>query len=425
MDIIDEYIAFKNMAEKPPKDLLLGEVKNIYSIHRLEYDGISSHQTDTRSTALSHFLDGYSTLPRVFHIEHAPLNTPELSVPNTDVMLQYYYKCPSKTYSMSSSMQELMSVATPAPFGDLRTGTTMHDKEVRDCYQITQDSLGDCTITRDLSDTICKSIESTLFPNQHITIQFNKINIYRTGGHFKRHVDTPKPNVIGTVVVFGDSKFNGGDLVIDDDGHERRFHHGIVAFYSNTPHWIEPVTSGIRITATYYILQSTEAEATDVPRSQTETSSKVIDILQKSKFGVVLSETYSKSESNALKGTDRNLTDLLPYFKIEYVPVLVAYTESYDEDMDDEASDGSFRARVYRCTEDDFICYKNGDTYSPRADDYLDCYISPKLDKIGGHRVHDFSQPYIDHVGNECQEGIINNTYLSRLAILTPLQNLA
>lgn len=421
MNIVEEYIAFKNMAEQPPKKLLLGEVKNIYSIHRLEYwDDSLSHQTDTRSVALLHFLDGYTTLPRVYHIENAPPNTPELSVSNTDVMLQYYYKPSSKTYSMSSSMKELMSVAMPAPFGDLRTGTTVHDKEVRDCYQITQDSLGDCTITRDLPDTIRKTVESTLFPNQHITLQFNKINIYRTGGHFKRHVDTPKPNVIGTVVVFGDSKFNGGDLVIDDDGHERRFRSGIVAFYSNTPHWIEPVTSGIRITATYYILQSTESESESesVAEPQTEPSSKVLDILRKGKFGVVLSETYSKSESNTLKGTDRNLTALLTFFKIEYVPVLVEYRESYD----DEDTNSIFQAQIYRCTEDDFLRYKNGDSeYSPQIDDCLDCYIMPKLDKIGGHQVYDFSQEYIDHVGNECQEGIINNTYLSRLAIFTPL----
>lgn len=107
------------------------------------------------------------------------------------------------------------------------------------------------------------------------------------------------------------------------------------------------------------------------------------------------------------------LLDLIPYFNVSYYPVLVKYQETYIYD-----SRPKFSAEVYRCTEDDFVQYKNGFSGLAKLD-HVSCYVLPQY-SIGGQQLHEFKQEYIDHVGNECQEGIINNTYFSRLAVFHP-----
>ena len=108
------------------------------------------------------------------------------------------------------------------------------------------------------------------------------------------------------------------------------------------------------------------------------------------------------------KGADTAVYRALePYFKLEMVPVLVKYSDSYYEGSL-EYNESS--AEVYRCTSGD-IAGTSG------AVEKLSCY---NLDITDMHGVvlRSNEQGYIDHVGNECQPGLINNIYFNRLLIV-------
>jgi hypothetical protein len=409
MDIVDEYMAFKKMTDKPPSALRIGQVKNMDSVHykELELETPSNSQcSDEISVSLGHFLDGIrDAFPRVYHND-------TFSYENA----QYIplFRMDTTYFSLSTNIDHLISIAHPSPFGDIQSGQTKTDTEVRYCLQIVPEV--DDLLPDNFPDTMRDQIQSTLYPNREIILELNKINIYPEGGHFKPHLDTPKPGVIGSLVVFGPSPFEGGDLVIDDNGTERHYNTGIVAFYSSMPHWVEPVLSGTRVTATYYIKEdnSDEEAETEPPPPPLLT---ILETLRKQSFGVILSELYSKLESGVLKGEDRKLQDLLSYFNVEYYPVIVKYHETYYDNDDDT----KFKATVFRATEQDFLCYKNNSEYETMGNlRDVDCYVIPERN-IGGHQLGQFRQNYADHVGNDCQEGIINNTYFSRLAVFRPL----
>ena len=54
-----------------------------------------------------------------------------------------------------------------------------------------------------------------------------KLNIYSQGGFFKAHRDTPKAeNHIGSLVIGLPSDFQGGELVVRQDGKEQIFDWG-------------------------------------------------------------------------------------------------------------------------------------------------------------------------------------------------------
>lgn len=398
---IEEYIQFRKMSESPPKELEISKIHNVKSQQSEdEYDYLR-HKSDVVGVALEKFFDGETVFPHIWTGEADPYN---------DIL-----GLTGASYALDiCSVDKLMKMAQPAPFGDLTTGETSIDTEVRHCYQIVPDAK---VRVKKFPKDITEYINDTLYPNRKIDIVFNKLNIYPVGGHFKRHVDTPKPNVIGTVVVFGQQKFEGGDLVICDDGKERRYSSDIVAFYSNMPHWVEPVTSGTRVTATYYIMQK-DSVRTDTKHEPSSQALDVKGVLLEKPFGIVLSETYSTTEDMVFKGDDIKLQALLEYFTISYLPVLLEYRESYYG----EVEYNEYSATIYRCTPDDFKTYQTNGIYKELKYSSLPCYVIPGA-KYGGYELGNFTQNYIDHVGNECQEGIINNTYFSRLVIFTPKQN--
>lgn len=394
------------MSKNPPNELGLGYIWNMVSEYQEGQLGVLDSQCDQLSVALQLFLDGYDgKWPHIW-------NADDDAVP-----YDFLYLCHNRNqYSLNSPVDKLMKLAHQAPFGDLVKGETTVDSDVRHCYQIIPNN--DIIIDSKFPKTLTDQIKHTLFPNRdEIEIVFNKINIYPVGGHFTRHVDTPKPDVIGTVVVFG-GDYEGGELVICNDDKEHRYTEGIVAFYSNMPHWVEPVTKGTRVTATYYIMQKSSE-----PEPELESESEHLDvknILLRQPFGIVLSETYSTTEDMVFKGDDLKLEPLLKYFSIDYLPVLIKYNEIYYEDYKEGCD---YTARIYRCTPDDFKAYQNKQAYKDLEYTNLACYRIPKYD-VGGHVIDNFFQGYIDYVGNECQQGIVNNTYFSRIVIFTANQQL-
>lgn len=409
---VEAFVKFQKLVASPPKQLFIGDVGNTVSQHSYDYDCPQKHST-TLSSALRLALDGADEYPRFYHNDSEPM-TPTIQVKKRDSWCGNYWE----DHSLSDT-DVLMKHAAPAPYGDLSSGETKVDTDVRQCYHvIIPEAKTEAKIRmKPLPKSFTERIQSILFPNRQICLEFNKINIYNVGGHFSRHVDTPKPDVVGTLVIFGDDHYEGGDLVLDDNGIERRFNGGYVAFYSSIPHWVEPVTKGTRVTATYYIKQVQGTGAVAEADTTVEVPHPVLDTLKKQPFGVVLSEIYSKSEDDTLKGDDMKLSVLLPHFNVEFLPVLVDYTDKYYD-----PEDITFGAKVYRCTEADFDSYCKGELYAIKAVPQLPCCLMPDIEDdsegvIGGQTVRDEQQGFIEHVGNECQPGFINNVYFSRLAI--------
>ncbi|KAG8980187.1 hypothetical protein FRB90_007770 [Tulasnella sp. 427] len=89
-----------------------------------------------------------------------------------------------------------------------------------------------------------------------------KLNAYMTGGHFKKHLDTPKAtNHIGTLLFGLPAPFSGGQLTLQHEGETTTVDWSgassnpsklpWVFFYSDVEHEILPVTSGHRFTIAY------------------------------------------------------------------------------------------------------------------------------------------------------------------------------
>ena len=72
---------------------------------------------------------------------------------------------------------------------------------------------------------ILDEIAMLLVPDVHgIRAELYKLNVYTLGGHFKKHVDTPRSNqMFGSLVVCLPTRFSGGRLVARHDGQEFSF----------------------------------------------------------------------------------------------------------------------------------------------------------------------------------------------------------
>lgn len=215
---------------------------------------------------------------------------------------------------------QLLKLCKESGYGDLRTGTTKFDKSVRHAYEITDPVFSALneqgrkmeTIKSTDSDPEAKisftddgdlfleeclwNISDKLFLGKPIRAVFNKINVYTVGGKFEEHSDTPRKDSIGSLVIQLDNHFVGGDFVIRPDlppayspastssstssvepstvadgttvttsttavtvpvriGHKENKIQAY-GFYSESPHQVEEVKSGTRVTITFWLMAS-------------------------------------------------------------------------------------------------------------------------------------------------------------------------
>ncbi len=198
----------------------------------------------------------------------------------------------------------LLALCKPSPYGDLKTGETKVDKSVRHAYEIRSDdpklTIGEPGL--EFLNAQKKGISDTLYNGREIDIVLNKVNVYPKGGMFKEHQDTPKPGVIGTLVIQLPYNFHGGKFSLrasnsdsfhtdtDEDGYGTHRSHrdasvytcsfasseyktknstsvemtacssgstyNMVAFYCESPHKIDTVTDGVRVTISFYIVDA-------------------------------------------------------------------------------------------------------------------------------------------------------------------------
>ena len=153
------------------------------------------------------------------------------------------------------AMQQFLDTCSTASFG--MGSQTVTDKSYRDALKLEPEFFATDFILA--STTILDSIATVMTCGSSIRAELYKLNIYRSGGFFKAHVDTPRSSeMFGSLVVSLPAQFEGGALVTRHQGREVRFDWSSssttaqwAAFYSDVEHEVLPVTSGHRFTLTY------------------------------------------------------------------------------------------------------------------------------------------------------------------------------
>lgn len=109
--------------------------------------------------------------------------------------------------------EDLLKLCTPSGFGDLKSNSTKVDESVRKAHELKEG----IALTKDGEEKIQQFLRfasNKLYNGRKLKAVINKLNMYGPGGFFSEHRDTPKPDVIGSLVVTLPYAFTGGQLVV-------------------------------------------------------------------------------------------------------------------------------------------------------------------------------------------------------------------
>jgi hypothetical protein len=184
------------------------------------------------------------------------------------------------TYQQEISNHALVERCTPARHG--RGRQTRYDRRVRDALQLNAD--GDAFSVQNFdpeASGLLEEIRQRLTPADPnpITAELYSLNIYRSGGHFVPHKDTPRgDDMLGTLVVCLPSRFSQGQLVALHHGAREVFDWGDeiardpapdrvrwAAFFGDVDHSIERLWGGSRVTVSYLLRHGKGAPARPMP----------------------------------------------------------------------------------------------------------------------------------------------------------------
>jgi hypothetical protein len=150
----------------------------------------------------------------------------------------------------------LVEHGEPAPFG--QAGETKLDPAVRNATRLV--ARGAARIGGFDPEDILGTIEAALSPRTHLVATLSDVLVYRLGGHFAQHKDTPaSADLIGTLIVEVPIEHRGGAFRIEDnEAHVVDWSGPVdpkalrwVAMFSDVDHAIEPVQEGARVTLVY------------------------------------------------------------------------------------------------------------------------------------------------------------------------------
>lgn len=191
----------------------------------------------------------------------------ETSAPVADVTLSVDGLGPVKLPIGAAQERALVSVARPAMFG--LGEETVTDASVRDTWELTagQVNLGG-DWDRLLDDALVEVHEGLGLPRgARLRAELHALLVYGPDQFFAPHQDSEKADeMVATLVVSLPSVHTGGELVVSHGGEIRTYRHadrdrvGLVAFYADCLHEVRPVRSGRRVTLTFNLLVSRDAE---------------------------------------------------------------------------------------------------------------------------------------------------------------------
>jgi len=312
--------------------------------------------------------------------------------------------------------------AERSPYGDLRTNTTIINEEVRKALEIKGDKLilSRTFKEKDINDFL-ESLQSDLEYelDRPIKVEINKLNIYKKGGFFKSHTDTPtNPDMIGTLILFLPIDYSGGDLLVRHGGNEHRYEHvytsndklRAIFFYSDCVHEVLPVRLGDRVTITFNVI----ADKSRIQKTNINNNDKLINAIRRSlengdNIGIILNHKYTQAISfSNLKDNDLNLFNLLnSKFNIQIQTVLLMNHKVID--INDESLSES--TDIYSASEEDFKHFVNNKTSSSniKSKKYNFFYIKG----TEGIVIDSSHTEGAEYTGNECRNEQESTCYLN------------
>lgn len=161
-----------------------------------------------------------------------------------------------------AATDRLWEMCTPAGFGDLKAHATRIDTSVRDGRTLPKEHvisgiLEDEHISEAIRELLCERWGS----EEDLELKFKALNMYRDGGKFSTHVDTPHAGLVGTIVVLlplGDTQVEGGELCVQRGATQEvvpatRSCPTVTLLPACAPHSVAPVTAGTRVSVTYEV----------------------------------------------------------------------------------------------------------------------------------------------------------------------------
>ncbi len=202
--------------------------------------------------------------------EPAGADSAMLRLPGAALALEVTGLGPIKTPIRATQAKRLIGAARPARFG--RGEETLSDLSVRDTWELTPDQvrLGGPSWQTHLdaaSEHFCD--ELGLPAGARLTAELHSMLVYGKGQFFLPHQDSEKhEDMVASLVVMLPSVHTGGELVVDDAGHEQTYRGSrddlvLVAFYADRRHEVRPVRSGYRVTLTFNLLLSSPSATSD------------------------------------------------------------------------------------------------------------------------------------------------------------------
>ncbi len=231
----------------------------------------------------------------------------------------------------SDDVQFLISHANNAGYGDIRNKKTSYDPRVRKAL-----SIDDFQVPDDVVEMV-KDLWEARFPHSDVTVSPYKINIYRTGDHFKLHKDTPSKNLVGTFLIslLNNSETGKLEFVFQESAnldyldnqifsHWDEKYNDWVAFYPDIMHKVSPILEEgrFRINISFKIFSN------NYTFNQEHIDYNLEKLIKLGNIGIILNHQYSKDTSpNALKGIDYHLYNSFENlqskfnFKLMVIPV--------------------------------------------------------------------------------------------------------
>jgi hypothetical protein len=269
---------------------------------------------------------------------------------------------------VEESVGLLEQLGRPAQFGDLMTGTDVVDEAVR-CgvdvlasefdLVVVRSDMGTAQVVTTLQEGCVESVfadvrrdlSARLFPfvdPSALILRPYKLHIYKVGGHFKGHVDTPHDSLrqVATLVLQLPSGFKGGELVVTHGGKTQVMDGSVslsrsikwVALFPDCTHSVNRVTSGVRLTVSVEVLLdvANEAALRCVATQGEVLAQQFAATLSRSvgvggRLGMFCSHVYTMAAANAqiLRGADAIVRDEIlrsfPTWTVTVLPVMVTH----------------------------------------------------------------------------------------------------
>jgi hypothetical protein len=351
-------------------------------------------------------------------------------------------------------VQRLYDLCNPAPYGDLAKQKTVIDTSVRDARYLDASHVHIPHLTqgdRRPADRLYE-LAQRAFPAEVIEVVPYRFNMYMKGGHFRKHVDTPQPNTIGTLVaVLTPSKqafqlFHPHDrsnmleeLEVDEE------EIGLIAYPSHYPHAVPEVKEFVRCSMVYTILRCpapNESEPDEPPTKVARKRSRVTECLQQvleaydAPVAFITGKQYTMAavrgappsdgssasgQFDFLQGTDAKLLQEVDLDADLRAHVMCVSFCIKGRDTGEELTTKA--GNVFIVTDDSMeagmkalmaqpapLKAPTPDTpFKHNGNDAI-CIYLPGLSKLNDPIVLS-SEEYIEYTGNECQEGSYEHLY--------------